>query len=79
MVPRSALHVSDEGTPFVYLANTEERLAIREVVPGQVIGGEVIIRSGLTGGETLVLGLPSPPVPGMKLALVPVSAAAEGQ
>ena len=79
VVPRSALHVSDEGTPFVYLANTEERLAIREVVPGQVIGGEVIIRSGLTGGETLVLGLPSPPVPGMKLALVPVSAAAEGQ
>lgn len=77
-IPRHALHMSDDGKPFVYLADQESRLAIREVLPGHVIGSEVTIQSGLTGGESLVLGLPSPPVPGMKLALVPVSAAAEG-
>ncbi|WP_162930071.1 efflux RND transporter periplasmic adaptor subunit [Pseudophaeobacter sp. EL27] len=77
-VPRHALHVSDEGKPFVYLADKDDRLAIREVVPGEVVGGDVIIQSGLSGGETLVLGLPSPPVAGMKLAPVPVAAAAEG-
>jgi len=71
-VPRHALHVSDAGQPFVYLANAEDRLAIREVVPGQVIGSEVIIQSGLAGGESLVLGLPTPPVAGVKLAPVPV-------
>lgn len=75
VVPRHALHVSDAGTPFVYLADKEARLAIREVVPGQIIGGEIIIKSGLSDGDTVVLGLPSPPVPGMKLAPVPVAAA----
>lgn len=77
-IPRHALHMSDTSSPFVYLADKEERLALREVVPGQVIGGEVLIQSGLSDGETLVLGLPSPPVAGLKLALVPVSSVAEG-
>lgn len=71
-VPRHALHVTDAGQPFVYLADAEDRLAIREVVPGQVIGSDVIIQSGLTGGESLVLGLPTPPVEGLKLAPVPL-------
>lgn len=78
VIPRHALHVSDLGQPFVYLSDADERLALREVEPGEVIGGDVTIRSGLTGGETLVLGQPSPPVVGMKLALVPVAALAEG-
>lgn len=77
-IPRHALHVSDSGAPFVYLADADNRLVLQEVTPGEVIGDDVIIRSGLSGGETLVLGLPSPPVQGMKLALVPVAAAAEG-
>lgn len=77
-IPRHALHVSDSGAPFVYLADADNRLVLQEVTPGEVIGDDVIIRFGLSGGETLVLGLPSPPVQGMKLALVPVAAAAEG-
>lgn len=70
-VPRHAVHVTDQGGPFVYIADVEDRLAIREVTLGQVIGGEVLIRTGLKGGETLVLGQPSPPVLGMKLTLIP--------
>lgn len=72
-VPRHAVHVTDRGQPFVYLADAQNRLVTREVTLGQVIGGDVLVRSGLTGGETLVLGQPSPPVTGMKLTLIPAA------
>lgn len=97
-VPRHALHLSDEGKPFVYLAeslaenlagssidrplhslaDSDARLVMREVEPGQIIGSEVIVTAGLDGSETLVLGQPSPPVPGMKLLLVPAVPLGEG-
>ncbi|MEP2715183.1 HlyD family efflux transporter periplasmic adaptor subunit [Pseudophaeobacter sp.] len=77
-VPRHALHQGDDGASFVYLADSDNRLEIRAVQTGEIIGSEVLVRQGLTGGETLVLGQPSPPVPGMKLTLVPVAALTEG-
>jgi RND family efflux transporter MFP subunit len=77
-VPRHALHMSDQGDPFVYLADSNARLEIRKVEPGQIIGSEVIVTAGLDGSETLVLGQPSPPVVGMKLVLIPVAPLGEG-
>lgn len=76
-VPRHALHVTDQGQPFVYLADSDARLAIREVKPGQVLGRDILIQSGLVGDETLVLGQPSPPIVGMKLTLVSVPTSAQ--
>ncbi len=70
-VPRDALRYSDRDTPVLYVADAEDRLQIRAVELGPVIGPDVVIRSGLKGGETLVLSEPRPPVPGLKLAPVP--------
>lgn len=69
-VPRHAVHLSDTGAPFVYLSDAENRLTLRDIKVGQVLGDEVVILGGLSGGERLILGDPRPPVPGLKLAPV---------
>ncbi len=72
-IPRHAVHLADDGHPFVYLANDASRLEIRDIETGQVIGGDILVRKGLNGSETLILGSPRPPVPGLKLTLVDTS------
>ncbi len=72
-IPRNAVHMSDQGKAFVYLANAEDRLEMRDVELAQVVGDKVVIRAGLTEGERLVFGAPNPPIPGMKLAPVDLS------
>ncbi|WP_299923411.1 HlyD family efflux transporter periplasmic adaptor subunit [uncultured Pelagimonas sp.] len=72
-IPRHAVHLSDDGQPFVYLANDEDRLKIKDIEIGQVIGSDILVREGLVGSEILVLGSPRPPVPGLKLTLVDTS------
>ncbi len=71
-IPRDTLHYSDRNTPFVYLSDADERLSVREIEPGPVIGSEVLVISGLEGGENLVMSDPRPAVPGLKLSPVPV-------
>jgi RND family efflux transporter MFP subunit len=71
-IPRSALHHDDNGGAFVYLADLEDRLLAQSVEVGQVLGGAVLILSGLAGGERLVLSDPRPPIIGMALDPVPV-------
>ena len=75
-VPRTALHLDDDGRPFVYLADAEDRLEIRPVETGPTLGAEVLIAGGLAGGETLVLSTPTPSIPGIKL--IPVAEAGDG-
>lgn len=77
-IPRHAVHLSDSGQPFVYLSDAEDRLQMQDVETGQVLDGDVLITAGLDGGETLVLGTPRPPVPGLKLTLVDVQPAQQG-
>lgn len=72
-VPRGALRYTDDGTPFVYIADGENRLDRRLIQVGQVVGDAVIVFSGLDGSETLVLSDPHPPVLGMALDPVPVT------
>jgi len=76
-IPRDTVHYSDRQTTFVYLSDAEERLNVREVELGSIIGSEVLIRSGLEGGENLVLSDPRPAVPGLKLISVPVDSGSE--
>ena len=71
-IPRSAVQHA-ETDAFVYVANADRRLEIREIVTGPVLGDLILVASGLAGGETLVLSEPRPPIPGMLLDLVPVN------
>ncbi len=71
-VPRSALRHDDDGAPFVYLADAENRLAKAPVELGPSIGEDALIFDDLDGGERLVLSEPAPPVIGMALDPVAV-------
>lgn len=77
-IPRHAVHLSDSGQTFVYLADAQDRLLMQDVKTGQVVDGDVLVTEGLTGDERLVLGTPRPPVPGLKLTPVDVSAPQQG-
>ena len=77
-VPRDALRYSDQNTTFVYLSDAESRLAIREVQTGAVIGGDIVIQSGLAAGDILVLSDPRPSVPGLKLEPIMDNSSASG-
>lgn len=75
-VPRTAVRQDDDGAPFVYLADAENRLEIRPVETGPALGGMVLVTGGLEGGETLLLSTPTPSVPGIKL--IPVAVGGDG-
>jgi len=75
-VPRNAVYQGDDGSPYVYLADAEDRLEIRPVRTGPALGGAVLITGGLAGGETLVLSTPSPAIAGIKL--IPVAVGKDG-
>lgn len=69
-VPRAAVRQDDTGAPFVYLADAEDRLALRPITPGPILGDRVVVTEGLAAGDRLVLSDPQPPVPGLKLTPV---------
>jgi RND family efflux transporter MFP subunit len=64
-VPSAALR-SDGGASYVWLVR-EGRLTKRPVTPGPVSGGFLEIRSGLSGGEQLLVGGVDAPAEGMKV------------
>jgi len=64
-VPAAALK-SDGGATYVWLVR-EGRLAKRPVTPGPVSGGFLEIRSGLAGGEQLLVGGVDAPAEGMRV------------
>jgi RND family efflux transporter MFP subunit len=73
-IPRAVLRRDDAGALFVYVADSANRLAIRPVRTGFVLGDRITISEGLESGDTLILSDPRPPIPGTGLILV----AAEG-
>ena len=73
-IPRHAVHLDDMGQPYVYLSDADNRLQLRGIALGPLLGENVVVNTGLTGGEWLVLGDPRPPVVGMKLAPVDTTA-----
>jgi multidrug efflux system membrane fusion protein len=62
LVPRAAIH---DGK--VYVADSEDRLAIRQVEPGLTQSGLVMIRSGIDPGDRIVVSDLLPAIEGMKL------------
>jgi RND family efflux transporter MFP subunit len=64
-VPSTALR-TDGGASYVWLVR-EGRLTKRPVTPGPVSGGFLEIRSGLSGGEQLLVGGVDAPAEGMKV------------
>ena len=64
-VPSAALK-SDGGASYVWLVR-DGQLTKRPVTPGPVSGGFLEIRSGLAGGEQLLVGGVDAPAEGMKV------------
>lgn len=64
-IPATALK-SDAGASVVWIVR-DGRLARRAVVTGPVSGGFVEVRSGLSGGEQLMVGGVDAPVEGMRV------------
>ena len=69
-IPRAAVHQNESGAPFVYLSDTDNRLVVRPISVGQIVGEEIVAVNGLGDGDVLVLSAPRPPIPGMKLTLI---------
>jgi RND family efflux transporter MFP subunit len=63
VIPRSAVH--DGG--IVFVVDQENRLRKKEVVVDFTQEDFVVIRSGLLGGETVIVSDPTPAVQGMKI------------
>lgn len=76
-VPRTAVHQADDGTPFVYVADADDRLAVTPIVLGPVAEARVLVRDGLVSGDRLILSAPRPPIVGMALSPVGVDGDSE--
>jgi len=66
VVPLEAVRRRDRG-PVLYLADADDRLVIRPVTLGAVIGELAVIESGLDAGERVVVSDVQPAVAGMRL------------
>ncbi len=62
VVPRAAIH--DGG---VFIVNREDRLQKKQVVVDFTQPEFVVVKSGLSGGETVVVSDPAPAIAGMKV------------
>lgn len=72
VVPRTAIHAGR-----VYVADGQDRLAVRTVETGFEHGDFAVVRSGLAPGERVVISDPVPAIDGMKLVVSADTAAAD--
>ena len=54
VVPQAALQ-TDQSGPFVLVVGEDRKVAVRRVTLGQGLRGEVVVRSGLSAGEQVVV------------------------
>jgi multidrug efflux system membrane fusion protein len=54
LIPSQAAQISQQG-PFVFVVKTDDTAELRPVTLGQRQGNDVVIASGLTAGERVVL------------------------
>ena len=66
-VPRSALHIDENGS-FVYAVDAKSRLTHQPVEIGTIQDDMVVVLSGLSEGDQIVLSDPRPAVVGMLLS-----------
>lgn len=74
-IPRAVLQQDDAGQTYVYLADENDRLALRPVQPGPVIGDQILVTQGLSVGDRVLLSTPRPAVPGLALDVIAVGGA----
>ena len=67
LVDRDALRLTADGSQFVYIANSDQRLERRNITLGPISGRHVVVTQGLEAGDTLVLSDPQPAIQGMLL------------
>jgi multidrug efflux pump subunit AcrA (membrane-fusion protein) len=77
VVPRVAVHRRDDGRPVVYIADADDRLAFRQVVPGPAQGDLVVIAEGLQAGDRVIVTDVIPAIAGLRLLTSPDEALAE--
>lgn len=74
VVPYSAVQISQQG-PYVFVIKPDNTADIRQIVPGQRLGDEIVITKGLAEGENVVatgqLGIG----PGSKVSVITPEAA----
>jgi len=67
IAPRSALHEGRDGATMAYVVDEKARLRRKLVKIKFAQGNFVVIESGLSAGERLVVSDPVPAIDGMKL------------
>jgi len=67
LVPRAALHGSDDGAAIVYIVDDKNRLRSRKITIDLEQTDFVTVKSGLSEGERLVITDPVPAIDGMLL------------
>ena len=72
-IPRAILQQDDSGAPFVFTANSENRLALTPVMVGPVVGDHILITNGLKDGDRVLLSTPRPSVSGLLLDVIVAS------
>ncbi|MGH1467071.1 MAG: efflux RND transporter periplasmic adaptor subunit [Cognatishimia sp.] len=72
-VPRSVVGLSDDGQPFLFLSDADEKLRFKPVELGPVIGSRVVVLSGLNEGDKVVVSTPRVPIDGLPLTNISVN------
>lgn len=62
MIPESALQSGQQG-PFVYVVD-DGKARVREITVDRQIGADIVVGTGLTGGESLIVSFPRDLEPG---------------
>jgi membrane fusion protein, multidrug efflux system len=75
VVPEVAVQPGQDG-PFVYLIGAEDKVEIRPVKVSRQLGNEIVIASGLAGGDLVITEIPQALRPGATVRIA--DAAAEG-
>ena len=75
VVPEVAVQPGQEG-PFVYLVGAEDKVEIRPVKVSRQLGNEIVIASGIAGGDQVITEIPQALRPGATVRIA--DAAAEG-
>ncbi|MBX9905801.1 MAG: efflux RND transporter periplasmic adaptor subunit [Burkholderiales bacterium] len=75
VVPEVAVQPGQEG-PFVYLVGAEDKVEIRPVKVSRQLGNEIVIASGIAGGDQVITEIPQALRPGATVRIA--DATAEG-
>ena len=68
LIPNQATQISQKG-PYVYIVKADDTVDLRPITLGQRQGEEVVVTSGVTEGERVVLTGQLALAPGVKVRI----------